>query len=181
MTSAQGAQANATSAAGPGYLGADELLAGSAAVFDIAVPAALIEAGRSGLAGRVQIRPLTVRDLQLISRAARDSDSLAGALMVHAALQTPEQVQALASDYEPRKRPLPNSGEAYQEAMRLLGVSVTSEPSQIKRAYRRLLSRHHPDKIAGSGASPSQVREATEKTRELHNAYTLIRQRRDFR
>ena len=38
------------------YLGADELLAGSAATYDIEVPAALIEAGRSGLAGRVQLR-----------------------------------------------------------------------------------------------------------------------------
>ena len=62
MTSAQGAQANAGLAAGAVYLGADELLAGSAAVYDIEVPAALIEPGRSGLAGRVQIRPLSVRD-----------------------------------------------------------------------------------------------------------------------
>lgn len=93
---------------------------------------------------------------------------------------TTQQVQALAADYEPNKRPLTSSG-AYQEALRLLGVSATSEPSQIKRAYRRLLSRHHPDKIAGSGASQLQVREATEKTRELHSAYALIRERRDFR
>ncbi|KJH76538.1 MULTISPECIES: DnaJ domain-containing protein [Pseudomonas] len=94
---------------------------------------------------------------------------------------TPQQVQALASEYEPQKRPAISSALTYQDAMRLLGVSATSEPAQIKRAYRRLLSRHHPDKIAGSGATTLQVREATDKTRELHNAYTVIRQRRDFR
>ena len=93
---------------------------------------------------------------------------------------TPHQVQALASDYEP-KRPSVSSAITYQDALRLLGVSATSEPAQLKRAYRRLLSRHHPDKIAGSGATALQVREATDKTRELHNAYTLIRERRDFR
>jgi DnaJ like chaperone protein len=91
------------------------------------------------------------------------------------------QVQALAADYEPQKRSVANKAATYQDAMRLLGVSATTEPAQIKRAYRRLLSRHHPDKIAGSGATEMQVREATEKTRELHGAYTLIRQRRDFR
>ncbi|MDB5997959.1 MAG: putative heat shock protein [Pseudomonas sp.] len=91
------------------------------------------------------------------------------------------QVQALAADYEPQKRSLVSASVTYQEALMLLGVSATTEPAQIKRAYRRLLSRHHPDKIAGSGATMLQVREATDKTRELHSAYKLIRQRRDFR
>ncbi|UVL39956.1 TerB family tellurite resistance protein [Pseudomonas sp. B21-040] len=94
---------------------------------------------------------------------------------------TPHQVQALATDYEQHKRPQVSNAITYQDALRLLGVSTTSEPAQIKRAYRRLLSRHHPDKIAGSGATALQVREATDKTRDLHTAYTLIRERRDFR
>ena len=94
---------------------------------------------------------------------------------------TPQQLQALAADYTPERKPLVNRGTTYQEALRLLGVTATTEPSVIKRAYRRLLSRHHPDKVAGSGASLAQVREATERTRELHNAYSLIRERRDFR
>ena len=93
----------------------------------------------------------------------------------------PQQVQALGADYEPQKKPLATRGGTYQQSLTLLGVTASSDPEQIKRAYRRLLSRHHPDKVAGTGASPAQVREATEKTRELHHAYALIREQRGFR
>lgn len=89
------------------------------------------------------------------------------------------KVKALAGDYEPRKAALEGAG-SYTEALRVLGVTDTTEPVQIKQAYRRLLSRHHPDKLQGSGASPSKVREATERTRELHQAYGIVRKRRDF-
>ena len=74
-----------------------------------------------------------------------------------------------------------NPGGAYEQALRLLGVRADTDPQVIKRAYRRLLSKHHPDKQAGAGATPAQVREATERTRELQNAYALVRERRGFR
>ncbi|MFQ6573732.1 TerB family tellurite resistance protein [Pseudomonas sp. UM16] len=90
------------------------------------------------------------------------------------------KVQALALEYEPQRPSLPNAGLGYQDALRVLGVGPQAESGQIKQAYRRLLSRHHPDKLVGSGASPSQVREATERTGELHQAYAVIRKNRGF-
>ncbi|WP_028238098.1 DnaJ domain-containing protein [Stutzerimonas azotifigens] len=89
-----------------------------------------------------------------------------------------------ALDQQTRARteaPAPRGGGAYHEALGLLGVRHDSDPAVIKRAYRRLLSRHHPDKLAGAGASAAEVREATERTRELQKAYNLVRERRGFR
>jgi len=88
------------------------------------------------------------------------------------------QVRALSRDYQPRAvPPSPTAGLDYRAALRLLGVSDTASAPQVKHAYRRLLSQHHPDKLAGSGATEAQVRQATERTRELHQAYALVKSR----
>ena len=75
----------------------------------------------------------------------------------------------------------PRGDADYRAALALLGVTPGSDAGAIKNAYRRLLSRNHPDKQAGAGASPEQLRLATEKTRELHGAFRLIRERHGFR
>ncbi|EST17721.1 dnaJ domain protein [Pseudomonas putida S610] len=91
------------------------------------------------------------------------------------------QVQAMSQEYEPRRTAgMAGVGMTYAAAMRLLGVDTDTDGTLVKQAYRRLVSRHHPDKLAGTGASEAQLREATERTRELHQAYALIRKRRDF-
>ena len=82
---------------------AEELLAGSDLTFEIEIPARVLNPGDGlspdGGGRRVRLRPLTVRDLQLISRAAKESDSLLATLMVQRALVEPEmnvsQVSAL--------------------------------------------------------------------------------------
>lgn len=71
------------------YLTADELLAGGALRHEVTIPAAL--AGDAARApGRVRLRPLTVADLQLITRAARENDALVAPLMVKAAVEEPK-------------------------------------------------------------------------------------------
>lgn len=71
-------------------LTAEELLAGGALSFEIEVPPAVLNASGGKAAGRVRLRPLTVHDLQLIARAAKDNDALTSALMVQTALVEPK-------------------------------------------------------------------------------------------
>ena len=81
-------------------LTAEELLAGSALTHEVEVPGAVLHPGDGngnggGGEGRtVRLRPLTVRDLQLISRGARENDSLVAAFMVQRALVEPQMTAA---------------------------------------------------------------------------------------
>ena len=60
------------------------------------------------------------------------------------------------------------------DAYRALGVSADDSDSQIKRAYRKLISQNHPDKLIGQGMPKEMVNLATEKTQEIQAAYELI-------
>jgi hypothetical protein len=71
-------------------LTADELLAGASLTFDVEVPPRVLSAAGGAAVGSVRLRPLTVRDLQLVARAAKDNDALASALMVQTALVEPK-------------------------------------------------------------------------------------------
>ena len=66
-------------------LTAEELLAGSAVTHQVTLPAKLV----GELSGTVTIRPLTVRDVQRISHAARDDRELAAGLMIAQAVVEP--------------------------------------------------------------------------------------------
>jgi len=82
-------------------LTAEELLAGGSLTHEVEVPADLLAVNGAGApaGARLTLRPLTVRDLQRIERAARDDDGLSAALMIQQALVEPplkmEQVSQL--------------------------------------------------------------------------------------
>jgi hypothetical protein len=68
-------------------LTAEELLAGSALTRDIVVPP---EFAAAGAAATLRLRPLTVRDLQRITKAVKDDGALSASLMIQHALIAPE-------------------------------------------------------------------------------------------
>jgi hypothetical protein len=75
-------------------LSPEELLAGSSLTFEVEVPTEILHptngAGEEAISHTVRLRPLTVGDLQLVTRAAKENDSLLAALMVQRALVEPE-------------------------------------------------------------------------------------------
>lgn len=63
-------------------------------------------------------------------------------------------------------------------AYQTLGVSASSSDPEIKKAYRLLMSQHHPDKLAAKGLPESMREVAEQKTREITAAYQLIERAR---
>lgn len=69
-------------------------------------------------------------------------------------------------------------GITLDEAYAMLDVDSTASDSDIKKAYRRMMSQHHPDKLVSKGLPEEMIRLATEKTQEIRKAYELIQQSR---
>lgn len=63
----------------------------------------------------------------------------------------------------------------------MLGVDPQASEQEIKQAWRRLMSRHHPDKLAARGAPDAELAAAEQRTREVLAAYETIRERRGLR
>lgn len=66
-------------------------------------------------------------------------------------------------------------------AYRALGVSESSTNAEIKKAYRRLMNKNHPDKLASRNPGADAIAEAERKTREIRSAYEMLKARRSIR
>lgn len=64
------------------------------------------------------------------------------------------------------------------DAYTALGVAPEATPAEIKRAYRKLMSENHPDKLASRGLPESMRAVAEERSREINSAYDLIKEAR---
>lgn len=59
-------------------------------------------------------------------------------------------------------------------AFALLEIPPNASKLEVKRAFRKLMSRNHPDKLTAQGLPPEMIQLATDKTQKILKAYEMI-------
>jgi DnaJ like chaperone protein len=67
-----------------------------------------------------------------------------------------------------------------EDAYAILNIDAKAGDAEVKRAYRRLMNQHHPDKLVAKGLPEEMMKLAEEKTHEILAAYERIREARGF-
>jgi len=70
-----------------------------------------------------------------------------------------------------------NSDDAYK----ILGIDESATDKEVKRAYRKLMSQNHPDKLASKGLPEEMMNLAKEKAQDIQKAYETLRKVRGFK
>ncbi len=69
------------------------------------------------------------------------------------------------------------AADAIRDACNVLGVQDSCSEKELKRAYRKLMSQHHPDKLMAKGVPSSMLEVAKRQTQEIQAAYELLKNR----
>jgi len=65
-----------------------------------------------------------------------------------------------------------------EQAYDVLEVPAGASDEEVTRAYRRQLSRHHPDKLKANGLPESMLEHAKQRTQQIIEAWELVREKR---
>lgn len=135
-------------------LSANELLAGGSQQHLVTIPAVLLASKLEDEAQQVVMRPLTLNDVQLISKAAKDQDTLSSMLMVQSALIEPKMsVENVA------KLPAGLVQFLLQEVNRISGLSLSKD--ELDNAIKAPLTKAVFVLAKEFGWTPSECAELT--------------------
>ncbi len=67
------------------------------------------------------------------------------------------------------------SQSSLDDAYKALGVKESCTDQELKRAYRKLMSQYHPDKLMGQGVPKDMIELGKQQTQEIQAAYELIK------
>ncbi len=71
-----------------------------------------------------------------------------------------------------------SSGHDLQGDYQALGVTASASDAEVKKAYRRLMAAHHPDRLVAKGLPESMIKLGTEKAQRIQRAYSRIKKAR---
>lgn len=74
-------------------------------------------------------------------------------------------------------RPVGSLEQAYAQ----LGLGPEASDAEVKKAYRKLVSQYHPDKLVSHGLPEEMMEVAKNRVREINTAYDRIKQARGFK
>lgn len=79
------------------------------------------------------------------------------------------------------RRAAPQAGPTLEDAYDVLGVDNSTSDAEVKKAYRRLMNQHHPDKLVAKGLPEEMMKMAEQKTKEIKQAYEKVKEARGMR
>jgi len=91
------------------------------------------------------------------------------------------QIEALVRAREQQARAVGRSAVSLEEAYQVLGVRPSAADKEVKTAYRRLMNRHHPDKLVARGLPSSLTADAEQKTQSISAAYERVKTERGMK
>ena len=71
-----------------------------------------------------------------------------------------------------------NAADQLEAAYLALGVNKSASDKEVKKAYRKLMSQYHPDKMIAKGVPEDMLAMATEKTQEIQAAFDVVEKSR---
>lgn len=77
------------------------------------------------------------------------------------------------------KGPDSTGGLNLSMAYKVLDVETSATDAEVKKAYRRLMNQHHPDKLVAKGLPDEMMQVAKEKTQEIKAAYDVVKKARE--